>query len=120
MHRVWDSGIIDRAGTTEDFWVKELATLDTPENRKALMGGTVEDWATESLLAARAAYQIPGTDKRLKPGQKLGDEYLAIHLPVVRRRLAQAGMRLAWVLNEAFSADQCWECQREARLAPRP
>jgi nuclease S1 len=59
--------------------------------------------ATESLLAARAAYQLPGTDKRMKSGQKLGDEYQAIHLPVARRRLAQVGMRLAWVLNEAFA-----------------
>jgi hypothetical protein len=66
------------------------------------MTGTVEDWATESLLAARAAYQVPGTDKRVKSGQKLGDDYQAVHLPVVRKRLAQAGMRLAWVLNVAL------------------
>ncbi|MGO9920744.1 MAG: S1/P1 nuclease [Isosphaeraceae bacterium] len=45
---------------------------------------------------------MPGTDKRLKSGQKLGDEYQAKHLPAVRRRLCQAGLRLAWVLNEAF------------------
>jgi len=65
-------------------------------------GGAVEDWATESLSAAREAYLIPGTGKRLKSGQKLGEEYQAKHLPVVRRRLCQAGLRLAMVLNEAF------------------
>jgi hypothetical protein len=102
MHRVWDSGIIERAGTTEEFWLTDLAELDTVENRAAWMSGTVEEWATESLLAARAAYVIPGTDKRLKSGQKLGDEYQAAHLPVVRRRLCRAGVRLAMVLNEAF------------------
>jgi hypothetical protein len=103
MHRVWDSGIIERAGNTEDFWLADLAELDTAENRTAWMAGTVEDWATESLIAAREAYQLPGTDKRLKSGQKLGDEYQAKHLPVVRRRLCQAGLRLAMVLNEAFA-----------------
>ena len=36
------------------------------ENREAAMKGSVEDWATESLLAARAAYQVPETGKRLK------------------------------------------------------
>jgi hypothetical protein len=66
------------------------------------MAGTVEGWATESLLAAREAYLIPGTDKRLKSGQKLGKEYFDKHLPVVRQRLCQAALRLAMVLNEAF------------------
>ncbi len=66
------------------------------------MAGTVEQWATESLLAARATYQIPGTDKRLKSGQKLADEYYTGNLPVARQRLCQAGLQLAMMLNEAF------------------
>jgi hypothetical protein len=102
MHRVWDSGIIERAGDSEDFWLADLAEFDTEQNRKAWMGGTVEEWATEALLAARVAYQDPRTGKRIKSGTKLGEEYQEKNLPVVRRRLAQAGLRLAWVLNEAF------------------
>ena len=78
------------------------AELDTPNKRAEAMKGTVEDWATESLLLARAAYQVPETGKRLKAGQKLGDAYLNIHLPVVRKRLYQASIRLALVLNEVF------------------
>jgi hypothetical protein len=102
MHRVWDSGIIERVGTTEDFWLKDLAALDTPEARDAAMKGSVEDWATESLLAARQAYQVPETGIRLKSGQKLGDSYLQANLPLVRRRLYRGSVRLAMVLNEAF------------------
>ena len=70
--------------------------------RQLAMRGTVEDWATESLLLARAAYLVPETGKRLKSGQKLGDAYLNTHLPVVRKRLYQASIRLALVLNEVF------------------
>jgi hypothetical protein len=103
MHRVWDSGIIERAGDSEDFWLADLTEFDTEQNRKAWMGGSVEDWATESLLAAREAYQDPRTGKRIKSGTKLGDEYQEKNLPVVRRRLAQAGLRLAWVLNQAVT-----------------
>jgi nuclease S1 len=103
MHRVWDSGIIERAGSTEDFWLNDLATLDTSENRVAWMKGTVEDWATESLLPAREAYQDPRTGKRITSGTKLGDEYQAKNLPVLRQRPAQAGAQLALVLNEAFA-----------------
>jgi S1/P1 Nuclease len=43
MHRVWDGGIIERAGTTEDSWLAELAKLDTAENRAAWMSGKVRE-----------------------------------------------------------------------------
>jgi len=106
MHRLWDSDMMKRAGDDEDFWLADLALLDTPANREAAMGGSVEDWATESLLAARAAYRVPETGMRIKPGQKLADSYQKANLPVVRRRLFQAGVRLALVLNEAFPDSQ--------------
>ena len=105
IHRLWDNDLIARGGRTEDFWLANLVELDTPENRTAWMAGTVEEWATESLLAARAAYLIPGTNERLKRGQKLAEAYYEANLPVARGRLYQGGIQLAWVLNEAFSAD---------------
>ena len=76
--------------------------LDTPPAHDAASKGTVEDWATESLLAARQAYQVPETGRRLKPGQKLADAYLDANLPVVRRRLFLAAVRVATVLNQTL------------------
>jgi hypothetical protein len=105
MHRVFDRDIIERAGGREDFWLNDLATLETVENRAAWMKGSVEDWATESLLAAREAYQDPGTGLRIKSRTKLGKEYFVANLPVVRKRLVQAGVRLAMALNEAFHSE---------------
>jgi hypothetical protein len=102
MHRVWDSGIIDHAGRGADGWLADLIAMDTPEARQAAEAGSVEDWATESLLAAREAYQDPKTGQRIKPGAKLGDEYQARGLPVAKRRLYHSGVRLALVLNEAL------------------
>ena len=102
MHRVWDSQLIARTGSTEDFWLANLQELDTDSNRAQWMRGSVEDWATESLLLARAAYRNPGTGAPIKSGQELGELYHRANLPVVRQRLAQAGVRLAWVLNQAF------------------
>jgi nuclease S1 len=103
MHRLWDTGMIERVSTSEDHWLKELTVLASPQSPDTSAEGTVEDWATESLLAARQAYQVPETGERLKPGQKLGDAYLQANLPVVRRRLYQGGVRLALVLNQVFS-----------------
>src|SRR5262249_18494830 len=82
LHRVWDSGIIDRAGRGEAGWLDDLVALDTDEARHEAQAGSREDWATESLLGARQAYQGPATGHRLKPGAKLGDAYHAANLPV--------------------------------------
>jgi hypothetical protein len=35
--------MIARIGDTEDFWLADLAALDTPQNRQEAMEGTVED-----------------------------------------------------------------------------
>jgi hypothetical protein len=102
LHRLWDSGLIEHGGATEDFWIAELGAVDTPAARAAAVQGTTEDWATESLLAARLAYQVPETGKRMKSGQKLADAYLKANLPRIRSRLYLGGVRLAWVLNDAF------------------
>jgi hypothetical protein len=102
MHRVWDSNILEHAGRDEDKWLADLIAMDTEEARTKVMGGTVEDWATESLLLARAAYKDPATGQKIKSGQKLGEAYQVANLPIARQRLYRAGIRLAIVLNEEF------------------
>jgi len=102
MHSLWDSGLIERVSKDEDYWLTDLAPLDTPEGRQEAMRGTVEDWATESLLAAREAYEDSATGQRIKPGAKLALDYHNKNIPVVKDRLYRAGIRLARVLNECF------------------
>ena len=103
MHSLWDTGMVERLSKSEDEWFKELTVLASPQSAESSSEGTVEDWATESLWIARAAYQDPTTGARIKSGTKLGQQYYDANLPAVRQRLAQAGSRLAQVLNEAFS-----------------
>ena len=103
MHALWDSGMIERVSKSEDSWLANLGQLDSPEARQEAMKGTVEDWATESLLAARQAYQVPETGKRMKSGKKLADAYVKANMPIVPERLYRGGVRFATVLNEAFS-----------------
>jgi hypothetical protein len=57
------------------------------------------------VLVAREVYQDPATGQRMKPGARLGEVYHAQGLAVVKRRLYQSGIRLAWVLNEAFAEE---------------
>ncbi len=102
MHSLWDGGIIARISTSEDYWLKELTVLPSSQSQDTTAEGTIEDWETECLLAAREAYQDLTTKQRIKPSAKLGDAYLEKCLPVVRQRLYQARARLAKVPNEAF------------------
>ena len=98
LHRVWDSGVIEHHDKDESAWVKEIEALATPENAALWDKGEVEDWADESLLYARAAY----LDGNLKSGAKLDQAYEDLALPIARKRLAQAGVRIAAMLNATF------------------
>ncbi len=104
MHSLWDGGMIQRISDKEDYWVRELTVLPSAQSPDTSAAGTVEDWATESLLAAREAYVDPGTGERIKSGAELGLEYHDKNIPVVKERMYLAGMRLAKVLNEAFDS----------------
>ena len=96
MHRVWDSGIIQRAEPDQDRWLADLVAMDTDRARSQAQRGIVEEWATESLLAAKQAYQDPATGRPIKSGQKLGDAYQKASLPVVKQRLYQAVRGWRW------------------------
>jgi len=102
LHRVWDSGLVEHAFPDEQALLVDLkAKADAPE-AAGWVGGAVVDWANESLDDARRAYQVPGTDRLLRSGSKLGEEYQKANLPVAEKRLAQSAVRLAAVLNSVF------------------
>jgi hypothetical protein len=102
LHRVWDEGLIEHFSTDEDVWLGVVEKLATQEASQRWCQGTVEDYATESLKAAREAYSVPGETSFLEPGARLDRTYFERELPVVNRRLAQAGARLACLLNRLF------------------
>src|SRR5262249_36742754 len=100
--RLWDTDMIARVSRDEEVWLKDLTVLATPQSEESAASGSVEDWATESVLTSRRAYQDPMTGKRIVDGAKLGDAYFNDNLPAVRQRLHQAGVRLATMLNEIW------------------
>ncbi len=99
LHKLWDAKtkIIELKGIGSSA---EIAVrLDegvTPDERQAWKLGTVAEWAEESLKLARTyVYKLPETGI-------ITDEYIRHALTVMRRRLAQGGIRLAWILNAEF------------------
>ncbi len=103
MHSLWDGGMLARMSDKEDDWLKELTVLPSAQSPDKIAAGAVEDWATESLLAAREAYVDPKTNERIKSGDKLRLDYHNKSIPVVKERMYLAGIRLARVLSELFN-----------------
>ncbi|HEU5118317.1 MAG TPA: S1/P1 nuclease [Isosphaeraceae bacterium] len=103
LHRVWDSGLIEKSSDDPIVWVNRLKVLATPENVEKWSGGVPEDWAEESFQAARThAYRNPSSGNPLVSGATLGNAYQQANLPIAETRLAQSGVRVAAALNSIF------------------
>lgn len=117
LHRLWDSQLIDAAARDERAWTDAVNRLVTPENVARWSQGGVESWADESLQEAKKAYHFPpGSPRPAEAGVRLGSDYAEAALPVIRLRLAQAGVRLANELNAVFAeSDSPPAAERERR-----
>lgn len=103
LHRVWDSDLMRHIGGNDNMWVDRAEKLLTPENVKAWSSTKVEDWAEESLIAAKKAYNWPAGAKRpMGTGAIIENDYAKMAAPIIRERLAKAGLRLADELNAIF------------------
>lgn len=93
LHRVWDSDMID---DTRLSYTELAASLEVPsdEQIKIWQKATVYEWASESMGYRTAVYDI-GTGRLSYP-------YPYKNFHIVRKRLLQAGIRLAGLLNEIY------------------
>lgn len=94
LHSVWDSGMIESTGLS----YTELADFidrSTPTEVNALQSSDVFEWARESQALRPTVYAIGDA--------RLGYTYSYRMMPIVERRLREAGLRLAGLLNRVFS-----------------
>lgn len=113
LHHVWDTMIIDSALKT--FYQSDLSQMiqaiqrnitdgwsnDVPSWGDCASNKTVcpDPYASESIkLACKYAY------RNATPGSTLADDYFLSRLPIVEKRIAQAGVRLASILNRVFAS----------------
>jgi S1/P1 Nuclease len=94
LHGAWDSGLIQHTGMNTEQYVAHLEKVISDGHLNT--GGTPEDWANESHEYARSAL--------LQDGGQVNEAYYQNEIKVVDERLAQAGMSLATLLNQAFSS----------------
>jgi hypothetical protein len=93
LHKVWDADMIDQS----KFSFTELAeALEDPDKPAVshLQQTSVLDWANESMSYRKQVYEIGEGN--------LGYKYTYYNFPTVRKRLVEAGVRLAGILNQIY------------------
>lgn len=114
LHFIWDVEIIERARdlyynrSVDTMAASIMHTLTNKWTHQAQLWSECSNeeiacpdkFATEGIsLSCKWAY------RNATPGSTLGDEYFLSRLPIVERRLAQGGVRLAAILNHLFSTN---------------
>ena len=104
LHWVWDGPLAERAITAAR---PSLVRRYAPVERATLAGGTPDDWGRESWEISRAfvypnAFDRPPCDAPLPDATALTQEDIIAAVPVAERRVTQAGLRIAALLDEAF------------------
>ena len=103
LHQLWDSGLIRRVGGSDSVWSGRVERAITPEKTREWERGTPEDWADESLQAAKVAYHdLEGSPRLVPTGYTLGEPYLKQVEPILVEQMARASVRLALELNAVF------------------
>lgn len=105
----WDAAFSDEFGSGPSQLATTLVAQITPAQQTGWSGGTVEDWTNESFALSHefvTKYDIINALRLVSNSEDapmvLPDSALVEMKLVVVQRLKMAGVRLAWVLNEAF------------------
>lgn len=126
LHGLWDTAIVERdmEGAEPLEYAKFLSATFSAEIPKWQAAGThVEDWAWEShdfaetivygALVPKVPVEVPAEVHSCADANHIGARMLQLNIfagetyqeaaaPIVEQRLAQAGTRLALILNEAL------------------
>lgn len=94
LHRLWDGGLLRSAGLRPEDYLRSLAPL-VELGADAWEHGTLEDWAGESRRLRPWVYDF---DQRRRVPQ-ISRRYAETGRQLTALRLAQAGVRTAWLLN---------------------
>ena len=110
LHAMWDGHLAERAITSPEAGARGLLAEFGPQ-REALRQGSVTDWAQEGweisrrhtygTLLADPCPEQPAEQPEQPPS--LTPAQIEQLIPVVRLQVARAGLRLARLLDEAFT-----------------
>jgi hypothetical protein len=128
LHAIWDGLLADRAISTPPGGPNGLLEGTTPEQRKTMEQGSVEDWMRESWgVAKEFVYPTAVGDACALPAGtkatgKLDEAKIQTLIPVMRKQVLEGGLRLSRMLDEALDGDhpEVAHPPRPPRPAPAP
>lgn len=94
LHRLWDSGMIS-SWSLDHLELTRAINHPTEELVRQWQSATVREWAGESVTYRDQVYDLPEDGK-------IGWQYRNKNFAAVEKRLLQAGVRLAGVLNDIY------------------
>lgn len=96
LHSVWDGSLVESAhkwSYTE--WSDQIDRVSN-EQEAAIVDGSIDDWAKQTLALATQVYQST------PEGTNLSYDQVAAATPVIEQQLLNGGLRLAHLLNLIF------------------
>lgn len=118
LHAVWDGVLAERAITGA---TPPAIRRYTAAERAALGGGSPADWGRESHELAKNFVYANALGRPIGPGEAspeavvLSQEAIAAAAPIAARRIQQAGLRIAALLDTAFAPGALPEPERAVR-----
>lgn len=106
LHSIWDGPLAERAISDP---ADPVVRAYTPAERAELAGGKPDDWGRESWEIARGfVYPTAFDTENVCPGPLpdktvLSQEDIVRGVPIAKRRVVQAGLRIADLLDSAFA-----------------
>lgn len=99
LHSLWDSKLINKEGLNQEDIVKTYDTA-TPAEIKQWQSDSPIEWLWESYQITTELYA------NAKPGKNIDEIYYQKYIPVIRKRIDQAGIRLAGELNRVLAGQK--------------
>jgi len=102
LHTVWDSHLLDHQGLSYTEYVAFLDYASAAEIAEWQQSDYLV-WASESMALRASVYDLPRAEAGQVPN--LSWDYADRMTPIMERRLLQAGIRLAGVLNRVLGPE---------------
>jgi hypothetical protein len=102
LHHYWDTEFVDQLGPDARSIASDLVGHTSGDQLMQWAAGTPSDWAQESFQVAKddAYRQLPAANSR--GTYVLSNDYVSTATQDVSLQLSKAGVRLAFILNQAL------------------
>lgn len=100
LHRIWDGEVVEALGRDSAAIAGRIERSLSPQERKAWMQAGPAQWANEAHVIARDRIYPPLQGRR---ELRLPRDYAGRQAEITQMQLAKAGLRLAFLLNQALN-----------------